>query len=225
LRVRVSTEKEALVRALALDFERRTRSAEGCRRADVNVVAASAPGGAREALHQGWLMRDPKEVLDEADVWLPDSSLDVEQAREALRVNRIGTVGLRTLGPVTTSRLVVAVPAAMADDLSLTGHTLTWSAMLGWPRRGYSFGRASPRASSTGLAATVALYQAALNARVLNQETLTRGDAAAHRGEVDRPGGRRVRQAAVRHARVAAGRRAAPDGPAGLGEGPDRLPR
>ncbi|MFI0352936.1 substrate-binding domain-containing protein [Actinomadura sp. 9N407] len=186
LRVRVSAEKEALVRALALEFERETRDQDGCRRAAVNVVAASSPGGAREALRQGWLMRDPKETLDEADVWLPDSSLDVEQAREALRVNRIGTVGLRVLGPVTTSRLVVAVPAAMADGLSLSGHTMTWDAMLGWPRQDYFFGRASPRASSTGLAATVALYQAALNARVLNREVLTRGDAASRLHTVEK---------------------------------------
>ncbi|XVQ10539.1 substrate-binding domain-containing protein [Spirillospora sp. CA-255316] len=178
VKVRVSTEKEAIVRGLALEFERGTRGPDGCRRADVNVVSASYPGGAREALHQGWLTRDPKEVLDEADVWLPDSSLEVEQVREALRRNRIGTVRLEVKEPVATSRLVVAVPAAMADDLGLSGNTVTWDDVLGWPGRGYSFGRASPRASSVGLVATVALYQAALGASVLDEKALTGGDAA-----------------------------------------------
>ncbi|MFC5748359.1 substrate-binding domain-containing protein [Actinomadura rugatobispora] len=179
VKVRVSTEKEAIVRGLALEFERDTRGPDGCRRADVNVVSASYPGGAREALHQGWLTRDPKEVLDEADVWLPDSSLEVEQVREALRRNRIGTVRLEAREPVATSRLVLAVPAAMADDLGLSGHTVAWDDVLGWPGRGYSFGRASPRASSVGLVATVALYQAALGTSILNESALTRGDAAS----------------------------------------------
>ncbi|GAA2398956.1 hypothetical protein GCM10010191_02180 [Actinomadura vinacea] len=179
MKVRVSTEKEAIVRRLALEFERDNRGPDGCRRTDVNVVSASYPGGAREALKQGWLLRDPKEVVDEADVWLPDSSLEVEQVREALRRNRIGTVRLEVKGPVTTSRLVVAVPASMADGLGLTGHTVTWDEVLGWPRKGYAFGRASPRSSGVGLAATAVLYQAALAARVLNEDVLTRGDAAS----------------------------------------------
>jgi Mg-chelatase subunit ChlD len=178
VRVRVSTEKETLIRDLASSFERDTRDPNGCRSADVNVVAASYPGGAREALHQGWLTRDPREIVDEADVWLPDSSLEVEQVREALRENRIGTVRLEVKRSITTSRLVLAVPAPMARALSLTGSTTTWEDVLTWTSRGYAFGRAAPRASSTGLAATVALYQAALDQKVLNENTLTQGDAA-----------------------------------------------
>ncbi|MFF5264340.1 substrate-binding domain-containing protein [Actinomadura viridis] len=180
IRVRVSTEKEPIIRTLAQEFESGYRSLDGCRRADVNIVSASYPGGAREALHQGWLTRDPKEVLHEADVWLPDSSLEVEQVREALRVNRITTVGLDgSRGSITTSRLVVAVPDAMADRLELSGHTITWQDVLGWTRKGYAFGRASPRASSVGLASTVALYQAALNTTKLDEQALTKGDAAS----------------------------------------------
>ncbi|GAA3952485.1 hypothetical protein GCM10023085_38750 [Actinomadura viridis] len=180
IRVRVSTEKEPIIRTLAQEFESGYRRMDGCRRADVNVVSASSPGGAREALHQGWLTRDPKEVLHEADVWLPDSSLEVEQVREALRVNRITTVGLDgSRGSITTSRLVVAVPSEMAGRLELSGHTITWQDVLGWTRKGYAFGRASPRASSVGLASTVALYQAALNTPKLNEEKLTKGDAAS----------------------------------------------
>ncbi|WP_395104671.1 substrate-binding domain-containing protein [Actinomadura sp. SCN-SB] len=178
IRVRVSAEKEALIRDLALRFEDDTRDADGCRMADVNVVAGSYPGGAREALRQGWLTRDPREMLDEADVWLPDSSLEVEQVREALRENRIGTVRLEAERSITTSRLVLAVPARMARELSLSGSTTTWKDALTWPGRGYAFGRAAPRSSSTGLAATVALYQAALGQKVLNEAALTRGDAA-----------------------------------------------
>ncbi|MEW2353317.1 substrate-binding domain-containing protein [Spirillospora sp. NPDC029432] len=186
LRVRVSPEKETLVRALALRFEQTTRDREKCRRADVNVVSASSPGGAREATQQGWLIRDRKEPLNEADVWLPDSTLDVEQAQAALWANGIGTVALRTLGSVTTSRLVVAVPAAMADDLSLSGHTMRWDELLGWPGEGYAFGRASPRASSTGLVATVALYRAALKAPMLDFAALTTDGAAGVLHDVEK---------------------------------------
>ncbi|MFB4318291.1 substrate-binding domain-containing protein [Actinomadura sp. 21ATH] len=178
LRVRVSPEKEALVRALALEFERTTRDREKCRRADVNVVSEASPGGAREATRQGWLVRDRNEPLNEADVWLPDSTLDVEQAQAAIQANGVRTVELRRVDSVTTSRLVVAVPAEMAAGLPLSGHTMRWDELLGWPGEGYAFGRASPRASSTGLVATVALYQAALKAPMLDFATLT-GDGAA----------------------------------------------
>ncbi|MEU6034233.1 substrate-binding domain-containing protein [Actinomadura sp. NPDC047616] len=198
VRVRVSAEKADVVQALTQDFEsRRRREASGCRAADINVVTASNAGGIEESIRQGWLTRSPAqaaveqtattaqatggEVSDEADVWLPDSSLEVEQLREVLRAQRIGTVTLGVRGSVTGSRLVVGVPRPMADELRLTGRQyrdLSWDEVLAWPQHGYLFGRASPRTSSTGLAATAALYRAALGRDVLNEDTLGGTEAA-----------------------------------------------
>jgi hypothetical protein len=197
LRVRVSAEKAGVVQTLAQEFERIRRHKEtGCRMVDINVVTASDAGGIEESVRQGWLMRSPAqtsvertaaasaqstggEMSDEADVWLPDSSLEVEQVREVLRAQRIGTVTLDVKGSIARSRLVLGVPRSMADRLKLPGDgVVPWEEALKWPEQGYLFGRASPRTSSTGLAATAALYRAVLGRDVLNEDTLSGTDAA-----------------------------------------------
>lgn len=199
VRVRVSPEKAQVVQALTDSFESGYhQGTDGCRAADVNVVTASHAGGIEESIREGWLTRGParatveqaaattlqatgSEVSDEADVWLPDSSLEIEQLREALRAQRVGTVTLDVRGSVAGSRLVVGVPRPMAEKLRLLDRgdrLLTWNEVLSWSRRGYFFGRANPRTSSTGLAATAALYRAALGRDVLSEEALDGTEAA-----------------------------------------------
>jgi Mg-chelatase subunit ChlD len=174
LRVLVSAEQESVIRSLADGFEEAYHAADRCRLANVRVASAPYMGGAAEAIDQGWLRADPGDVSNEADVWLPDSSLEVGQARHVLEVDHVGSIGLDSKGSFAQSPLVVAAPEKIAKDLRLTGKTVAWREVLSWPRRDIAFGRASPRTSGVGLTATVALYRAALNRDRLDAAALNR---------------------------------------------------
>lgn len=170
LNVNASTEKAALLRELAKDYNQMGRVFGGGKCATVDVSKTTS-GDATQALTRGW---DP--AVDGApvpQVWLPTSSLWRGLLEER------GKSGLIQSGSpsITTSVLVVAMPKPMADVLSGNGaRALGWSDILklatdsrGWasipgakPEWGaFKLARDNPHRSTSGLAATVATYYAA----------------------------------------------------------------
>lgn len=175
IRVLVSAEKESVIRTVSRDFERVSRDADGCPTAHVRVAAVPFAGAVDDSLAQGWLDGDQGEVSAEADVWLPDSGLEVSRLRRLLEDGRAPGVSVHSLGSIAQSVVVAAAPRRLVERLGLEAGAYRWEDMLDWPRRlpdGVSFARPSPRSSSVGLAATVALYRATLNVGALTAETM-----------------------------------------------------
>ncbi|WP_119730893.1 vWA domain-containing protein [Thermomonospora amylolytica] len=180
IRVLASAEKERVIRTVARDFEQVSRDAGGCPTVHVRVASVPFAGAVDASLDQGWLDGEQGEVSAEADVWLPDSGLEVARLRRLLEDGRAPGISVHSLGSVARSVVVAAVPRQMADALGLDGGAYRWEDMPDWPQRhpgGAFFARPSPRSSSVGLAATVALYRATLHVGALTAETL--GEAGA----------------------------------------------
>ncbi|WP_157547918.1 extracellular solute-binding protein [Micromonospora sp. ATCC 39149] len=182
LEVNSSTEKAALVGQLAARYNAADRRFGG-RCAEVTVHGLNS-GKAMEALAAGnWSGRQP--TVPAPQVWLPTSSLwtgrlrllDEQAGRAAQTPDRYPSIA--------NSPLVIAMPLekgelvrqrgrlGWADILGLSGDA-GWAA-FGRPEWGrFTFGKDNPNLSTSGLAATIATYYAA----VRRASDLTKADLA-----------------------------------------------
>ncbi|MFC6020980.1 substrate-binding domain-containing protein [Plantactinospora solaniradicis] len=179
LEVNSSTEKAALLVELAERYNSSDRSLDGgC--AQVHVSALTS-GKATEALDAGWSGIG----LPEPQVWLPTSSLWTGQLR---LLDKAAGRALQTPGQypsIANSPLVIAMPQSKGELVRQRG-PLGWGEILGlsgrdgwagfgrpeWGR--FTFGKDNPNLSTSGLAATIATYYAAVN----RSSDLTRSDLA-----------------------------------------------
>ncbi|MFJ6196433.1 extracellular solute-binding protein [Micromonospora sp. NPDC092111] len=170
LAVNSSTEKSALVTQLAARYNAADRRFGGrCAQVSVNGLNS---GEAMEALAGGWTLTQPQ--LPAPQVWLPTSSLWTGQLRI---LDKAAGRAPQTPGQypsIANSPLVIAMPQdkgelvqqrgplGWADVLGLSGDT-GWAA-FGRPQWGrFTFGKDNPHLSTSGLAATIATYYAAVN--------------------------------------------------------------
>lgn len=159
LDVTVSTEKDELVAELAQDFEAGRGVGQRC--VDVQVTGLTS-GVAAAALAGGWRGVDPAVTVENRpDVWLPTSSMSVDQV-SADHPETVPDSG--RLGPVTSSVLAIAVPTADRAELFPEGAE-DWARLRELSTdTAFVLGRDNPHNSSSGLAATVAAYYAAMSA-------------------------------------------------------------
>lgn len=180
LEVNSSTEKAALLVELAERYDRSGRSIAGGGCARVHVSALTS-GKAAEALATGW----SRTGLPQPQVWLPTSSLWTGQLR--LLDQAAGRVPQTPdrYPSIANSPLVIAMPQPRAELVRQRG-PLGWGEILGlsgrdgWASFGkpewgrFTFGKDNPNLSTSGLAATIATYYAA----VQRSSDLTRSDLA-----------------------------------------------
>jgi Ca-activated chloride channel family protein len=170
LQVSSSTEKDVLIAQLAARYNAADRRFGG-RCAQVSVHGLNS-GEAMEALASGsWAGLQP--AIPAPQVWLPTSSLWTGRLR--LLDEQVGRPA-QTPGPypsIANSPLVIAMPKekgelvrgrgplGWAEILGLSGDA-GWSA-FGRPEWGrFTFGKDNPNLSTSGLAATIATYYAAV---------------------------------------------------------------
>ncbi|MFI2365074.1 substrate-binding domain-containing protein [Promicromonospora sp. NPDC019610] len=155
----VSTEKDELVAELAQDFENSRGVGRRC--VDVRVTGLTS-GVAAAALADDWQSADAAVTGgDRPDVWLPTSSMSVDQVA-AERPEAVPDDD--RLGSVTSSVLAIAVPAADRDELFPEGEE-DWARLSELSAdTAFVLGRDNPHNSSSGLAATVATYYAGMSA-------------------------------------------------------------
>ncbi|MEU4532313.1 extracellular solute-binding protein [Micromonospora ureilytica] len=180
LQVNSSTEKAALLVDLAERYNRSDRSIAGGGCAQVHVSALNS-GKATEALATDWTHTG----LPQPQVWLPTSSLWTGQLR---LLDEAAGRELQTpdhYPSIANSPLVIAMPQPKAELVRKRG-SLGWGEILGlsgrdgwagfgkpeWGR--FTFGKDNPNLSTSGLAATIATYYAA----VQRASDLTRSDLA-----------------------------------------------
>ncbi|MEU1587067.1 extracellular solute-binding protein [Micromonospora sp. NPDC005710] len=180
LHVNSSTEKAALLVDLAERYNRSDRPTAGGGCAQVQVSALNS-GKATEALATDWT----RTGLPQPQVWLPTSSLWTGQLR---LLDEAAGRELQTpdqYPSIANSPLVIAMPQPKADLVRERG-SLGWGQILGlsgrdgwadfgkpeWGR--FTFGKDNPNLSTSGLAATIATYYAA----VQRANDLTRSDLA-----------------------------------------------
>jgi len=169
LRVTASSEKAALLGAIAGDYNRSDRRVDG-RCVDVQVTS-KASGGAMEALARGW-----NERVDgpRPDVWSPASSSWSVLLRQRTAAQDKGDLVPKDTPSIARTPLVIAMPKPMAEALGWPGKPLGWGDVLslardprGWAARGHAewgsfkLGKTNPEFSTSGLNATVAAYFAA----------------------------------------------------------------
>lgn len=169
LNVSVSTEKDELLAELAESYNTSGRTFGDDRCARV-VTDGFTSGTAMDALAAGW----PAEIVEgrpAPQVWLPSTSMWADLLRHRKHGSLLAPGPLK---PVTSSVLVIAMPERMAtavredrrapgwrDVLDLATNAGGW-AEVGRPEWGpFVLGRDNPNFSSSGLAASVAMYFAA----------------------------------------------------------------
>jgi Ca-activated chloride channel family protein len=168
--VSVSTEKDELLGELATAYNEadRTFGDDAC----ATVTASGLTSGvAMAALASGW-PADLAQNTPVPQVWLPTSSMWVDLLRHG---GGGKAVAPGPLPSITTSALVIAMPARMADAMRSRDDDVGWSDILslardgrGWGALGHPewgpfvLGRDNPHFSTSGLAASVATYFAAL---------------------------------------------------------------
>ncbi len=170
--VAASSEKAALLDQLAQAYNSSGRTVDGaCYDIRVDSVAS---GTAEANLAQGW-----DESLDgpAPDVWTPAASTWVSLLASDLtakdRPNILPT-DTASIGSVTSTPLVLAMPEPMARALGWPDAQIGWSDVLalakdpqGWAARGhpewgrFTLGKTNPTVSTSGLAATVGTLVAA----------------------------------------------------------------
>jgi Ca-activated chloride channel homolog len=169
LQVAASSEKAALLRDLAAEYEQEDGEAGG-RCAGVEVTS-KASGGAMEALARGW---DEDVDGPRPDVWSPASSTWTVLLRQrATALDRPDLVGDAELPSIAQTPLVIAMPQPMAETLGWPDAELGWGDVLalakdpqGWgafdrPWGDFKLGKTHPGFSTSGLHATVGAYFAA----------------------------------------------------------------
>nr|WP_241248842.1 substrate-binding domain-containing protein [Nocardioides sp. KC13] len=163
LDVTSSTEKDDLVQRLATEFET-GREVDG-RCVDVNVLGLTS-GAAMEALASDWDVEIVEPMFERSqtgrsrpDVWLPTSSMWTD----LLELDTKKTY--ETLGPVTESVMVIAVPEGTADGEEVSMEWLKAKAVAGKTAgTGFVLGRDEPLWSTSGLGASMLTYNAAVRA-------------------------------------------------------------
>ncbi|WBB80546.1 extracellular solute-binding protein [Micromonospora sp. WMMD882] len=178
LEVTSSTEKAALLVELAERYDSSDRMLPGGGCARVHVSALNS-GKATEALAAGWVGVG----LPEPQVWLPTSSLWTGQLRLLDRAAGRAPQTPDRYPSIANSPLVIAMPKPKGDLVRQRG-PMGWGEILGlsgregwagfgrpeWGR--FTFGKDNPNLSTSGLAATIATYYAA----VQRSSDLTRSD-------------------------------------------------
>ncbi|GAA3451959.1 vWA domain-containing protein [Dactylosporangium matsuzakiense] len=159
--VRVLTSQEQLdaVRQLADAYESATAAANhGCPTAELYVYAAR-PADARDAIGSGWSNDALGQIGPRPDVWLPDSTADIDAARDAAAKFAV-PVPIAEQRIIAASPIVLGVPAAaVPGDLADRREDLTWKQL--WDevtRRGWDVLRPDPSVSGAGALATTVLY-------------------------------------------------------------------
>ncbi|MER5702950.1 extracellular solute-binding protein [Micromonospora sp. NPDC002296] len=169
LEVNSSTEKDQLLGQLAAKYNDSDRRFGG-RCAQVTVHGLNS-GKAMEALAGGWARQQP--AVPAPQVWLPTSSLWTGRLR--LLDEKAGRpVQTPDLYPsIANSPLVIAMPREKGELVQQRG-PLGWADVLGlsgdqgWAAFGrpewgrFTFGKDNPNLSTSGLAATIATYYAAV---------------------------------------------------------------
>ncbi|WP_434740133.1 substrate-binding and vWA domain-containing protein [Micromonospora sp. SH-82] len=178
LEVNSSTEKAELLAELAERYNDSGRTIADGECAQVRVTALNS-GKATEALATGW--RDT--ALPQPQVWLPTSSLWTGQLRLLDRAAGRAEQTPDTYPSIANSPLVIAMPKPKGDLVREQG-PLGWGQILGlsgrqgWAQFGrpewgrFTFGKDNPNLSTSGLAATIATYYAAVS----RSSDLTRAD-------------------------------------------------
>ncbi|BCL17224.1 vWA domain-containing protein [Micromonospora sagamiensis] len=180
LEVNSSTEKSALLGELAEKYNTSDRSLDGGGCAQVHVSGLTS-GKATEALAAGWTGT----VLPVPQVWLPTSSLWTGQLRLLDQAAGRAPQTPDQYPSIANSPLVIAMPKPKGELVRQRG-SLGWGEILGlsgregwagfgkpeWGR--FTFGKDNPNLSTSGLAATIATYYAA----VQRSSDLTRSDLA-----------------------------------------------
>ncbi|HEV2784016.1 MAG TPA: substrate-binding and VWA domain-containing protein [Actinophytocola sp.] len=179
-----STEKADLLNELANRYNAANRVLDGGRCAVVEVGKTTS-GTAMDALAEGWNTK--RTDAREPQVWTPTSSMWLDLLREKGK----GQL-LRDAKPasITRSVLSVAMPKQMADVLrreargepgwsdilKLAAREGGWGTVTGAKREWGKFqlGRDNPHISTSGLAATIAIYHAATLA--VQKAGVTRAD-------------------------------------------------
>ncbi|GHH65245.1 substrate-binding domain-containing protein [Promicromonospora soli] len=182
LNATVSTEKDELVAELADDFENGLGVGQQC--IDVRVTGLTS-GVAAAAIANDWQYDDPAVTVgNRPDLWLPTSSMSVEQVAAA-SPEMVPDDG--RLGTVTSSVLAIAVPAADKDELFPEGEE-NWDRLRELSADpGFVLGRDNPHNSTSGLAATVAAYYAGMTSAGHGDVLGPDPDWAAVQGLVDDP--------------------------------------
>ncbi|MEN3362530.1 MAG: hypothetical protein V7637_6512 [Mycobacteriales bacterium] len=162
-------------------FEEQARAADGCRLADVTLSPVQS-AQTRNALGEGWREVDFR-VAPEPDVWVPDSIMDAWQVTAQLQARGLTAPRLTVAGPLAHSPVVLAVGREQERQLGGDGH-YRWSDLVA--SGGRPIGRPSPTSSGVGLAATAALYRAALGGAVLDEPALAAKDALPKLRQVER---------------------------------------
>lgn len=164
-----STEKGDLIAELAERYNASSRIFGDGRCAKVEAHKKTS-GAALDLIADGWT--DFEEKQPEPQVWMPSSSLWLDLLRQR------GKGDLIQPGPKTslaTSPMVIAMPQPMADELRRSGNDIGWGDILklnangGWASTGaanahwgnFTLGKDNPLRSTSGLAATIATYNAA----------------------------------------------------------------
>lgn len=178
LEVNSSTEKAALLVELAERYNDSDRSLAGGGCAQVHVSPLTS-GKAAEALAAGWTGTG----LPRPQVWLPTSSLWTGQLRLLDQAAGRAPQTPDRYPSIANSPLVIAMPQPKGELVRQRG-PLGWGEILGlsgrqgwagfgkpeWGR--FTFGKDNPNLSTSGLAATIATYYAA----VQRSSDLTRSD-------------------------------------------------
>jgi Ca-activated chloride channel homolog len=169
LKVTASSEKAALLSAIAADYNKSGRTVGGgC--ADVQVTS-KASGGATEALARGW-----KEQVDgpRPDVWSPASRSWTVLLQQRTAAQDKGDLVPAEIPSIAQTPLVIAMPKPMAEALGWPDKELGWADVLalardpkGWGGKGHAewgqfkLGKTNPQFSTSGLNATIGAYFAA----------------------------------------------------------------
>ncbi|MCX4471618.1 substrate-binding and VWA domain-containing protein [Micromonospora sp. NBC_01655] len=170
LEVSSSVEKDVLLGELAERYNRSNRRF-GDRCATVTVHGLTS-GAATDALAGDWAVKQPN--IPQPQVWMPTSTLWTGQLK---LLDEAAGRPPQTSGPypsIANSPLVIAMPQPKGELLRQQGQ-LGWGEILGssgragWATFGrpewgrFAFGKVNPNLSTSGLAAIIATYYAAIN--------------------------------------------------------------
>jgi Bacterial extracellular solute-binding protein len=169
VRVVTSVELRPIVRELVTLF-RHEADQGGCQQANVQVEATVSGGATIDALGRGWSRNDQRDLTFAPDVVIQDSSVDIERVQLAWSRSQSRDVTLVNGGSLALSPIVLAAPRSALPRLAEAGiiargdgtaTTFRWRDLVAASQE-IGIARASPRTSSAGFAATLALYRQAL---------------------------------------------------------------
>ncbi|WP_461119845.1 nucleotidyl cyclase domain-containing protein [Saccharothrix stipae] len=127
LNVLTSRESEAVIRSIALEFEKDSRRHNALECKELDALVFSGPVDdekAAAALGRGWSASDLTGVGPEPHVWLPDSTAEVRSVETALRT-RTDTV-LRPRGSVALSPVVLGASEELAARIATPDGEFDW---------------------------------------------------------------------------------------------------